>query len=358
MRRVDMTLPQLAEHIRFQTAASKMELPWLKLAIFGNQRSEKNSLRTNENVLQITGIEVEHDAGEIAFGTALATILRAGGVRCILYTSPSYVPGVKERWRILLPLSSQLSARGAGEVRRARQRPVRRQARARELHAVAGVSVRQRQQQSQPPRRGDRRQVSRSSRRSLCRVDLQGRQQGWRISGAGHDFNGAGPQHRSRKDDDPEPVDPGKIEAALNVISSDCNYKTVWMPIGGALHYALGEAGFELFDRWSAKATGIAEDGTPRYTPARNAGRAGAASAHSGSITTATIFHFADQADPAWRQRYDDEERQRAFARMAAGAGASSGAGTSGAGPEPAAQETRQAEPVRQAQALHRHSRR
>ena len=67
MRRVDMTLPQLAEHIRFQTAASKMALPWLKLALFGNKRSEKNSLRTNENVLQITGIEVEHDAGEIAF---------------------------------------------------------------------------------------------------------------------------------------------------------------------------------------------------------------------------------------------------------------------------------------------------
>ena len=88
MRRVDMTLPQLAEHIRFQTAASKMALPWLKLAIFGNRRSEKNSLRTNENVLQITGIEVEHDAGEIAFGTALATILRAE-IRCILYTSPS-----------------------------------------------------------------------------------------------------------------------------------------------------------------------------------------------------------------------------------------------------------------------------
>ena len=104
MRRVDMTLPQLAEHIRFQTAASKMELPWLKLAVFGNKRSEKNCLRTNENVLQITGIEVEHDAGEIAFDTALATILKAG-IRCMLYTSPSYVPATKERWRILVPLS-------------------------------------------------------------------------------------------------------------------------------------------------------------------------------------------------------------------------------------------------------------
>ena len=42
MRRVDMTL--LAEHIALQTAADKMELPWLKLAIFGSRRSDKNSL--------------------------------------------------------------------------------------------------------------------------------------------------------------------------------------------------------------------------------------------------------------------------------------------------------------------------
>ena len=104
MYRMDMTLPQLAERIRSQSAASKMALPWLKLALFGNQRSDKNSLRTNVNTLQITGIEVEHDDGEIAFGAALATVLNAG-IRCILYTSPSYVPGQKERWRILVPLS-------------------------------------------------------------------------------------------------------------------------------------------------------------------------------------------------------------------------------------------------------------
>ena len=148
MRRVDMTLPQLAEHIRFTTAASKMALPWLKLAIFGNQRSEKNSLRTNENVLQITGIEVEHDAGEIAFGTALATILKAG-IRCIIYTSP--VLRSRRQGAMAHPAAAvaEPRARGAGEVRRARQRPVRRQARAGELRAVAGVSVRQRQQQSQ-----------------------------------------------------------------------------------------------------------------------------------------------------------------------------------------------------------------
>ena len=41
------------------------------------RRSEKNSLRTNANTLQISGVEVEHDLGEISFGTAPATILKA-----------------------------------------------------------------------------------------------------------------------------------------------------------------------------------------------------------------------------------------------------------------------------------------
>ena len=224
MRRVDMTLPQLAEHIRFQTAASKMALPWLKLALFGNKRSEKNSLRTNENVLQITGIEVEHDAGEISFDTALATILNAR-IRCILYTSPSYVPGVKERWRILVPLSQN------------REPEVREKFVARVNGLFGGKLAEESFVLSQAYLYGSvnnnpnhRVEVidgrfPRSSRRSLCRLDLQGRQPGWRKwQRRRHDLNGAGPQHRSRKDDDPEPVDRDKIEAALNVISSDCHY--------------------------------------------------------------------------------------------------------------------------------------
>src|SRR4029077_19668168 len=104
---------------------------------------------------------------------------------------------------------------------------------------------------------------------------------------------------------------------------SNCSYET-WLKVAAALHHALGEAGFEPFDRWSAKAKALYDAGE-----SRNRWR-GARTMHS--ITIATLFHYADQADPAWRQRYDDEEKQRAFARMAAGAGASSGAGTSGAG--------------------------
>jgi hypothetical protein len=103
---IDLTLPQLAEQIRLKTGPSKLELPWLKLAIFGDKRSSKNCIRTNANTKEITGIEVEHDKGEITFDTAIAT-LRTASLRALLYTSPSYVPVAKERWRILLPLSGK-----------------------------------------------------------------------------------------------------------------------------------------------------------------------------------------------------------------------------------------------------------
>jgi Primase C terminal 2 (PriCT-2) len=345
IRRVDMTLPQLAEHIRFQTAASKMALPWLKLAIFGNRRSEKNSLRTNENVLQITGIEVEHDAGEIAFGTALATILRAG-IRCILYTSPSNVPGVKERWRILVPLSQN------------REPEVREKFVARVNGLFGGNLAPESFVLSQgflygsvnnnPNHRVevvdgqflDRRDdlYAGSIFKDGSKVGAQG--------GPGVDLNGAGRQHRSRKDDDPKPVDRDKIEAALNVVSSDCNYKTVWMPIGGALYYALGDSGFELFDRWSAKARA-------RYNAdeCRESWR-GFRSLRE--YTTATIFHFADQADPTWTRK--GSAPLRAWLRGQALRTVPAARVPEPAAQEPAAQEPR-AEPAR-AQALHRHSRR
>ena len=334
MRRIDVTLPVLAEHIRFRTAAGKMQLPWLKLAIFGNKRSEKNSLRTNENTLRISGVEVEHDAGEIAFGTALATILKAG-IRCIIYTSPSYVPDVNERWRILLPLSQN------------REPEVREKFVARVNGLFGGKLAPESFVLSQaylygsvnsnPDHRvevidGDFLDLrddtyAGSIFKDGSRVGDQAGKQ------AGINLNGAGSQHRSHANDDPEPVDRGKIEAALDVVSSDCSYK-VWLNVAAGLHSKLGEHGFELFDRWSAKATGtVIENGKPqhRYTPAKSRERwRGARTMHS--ITIATLFLYADQVDPTWRQRRDDEEKQSAFARMAAGAGASNSAGSAGAG--------------------------
>jgi uncharacterized protein DUF3987 len=104
MDREEMPLPQLAERIRSQTAADKMQLPWLKLATFGNKRTPAGSLRHNDNVEMVSGIEGDHDAGDLSFEDAVARI-RAANIRALLYTSWSHIPGVQEKWRILVPLS-------------------------------------------------------------------------------------------------------------------------------------------------------------------------------------------------------------------------------------------------------------
>ena len=52
-------LPDLADRIINTSASAKTALPWLKLATFGDLRSDKNSLRCNANVRTISGIEAD-----------------------------------------------------------------------------------------------------------------------------------------------------------------------------------------------------------------------------------------------------------------------------------------------------------
>jgi len=100
----ELTLPELAAEIRDFTDSSKGRLPWLKLARFGDTPTSKNCLRHNKNVLEITGIEIDYDAGEMSFDHAVSS-LRQANIRGIVYTSASYVPVEKERWRVLCPTS-------------------------------------------------------------------------------------------------------------------------------------------------------------------------------------------------------------------------------------------------------------
>ena len=329
MHTADLTLPQLADRIAKQAAASKMELPWLKLAIFGDKRSEKNCLRTNANVLHVTGIEAEHDAGEISFDTAIA-VMREARVRSLLYTSPSYVPATKERWRILVPLSQN-------------HPPETREKLVARINGLFGGKIAPESfvlsqaylfgHVDNPDHRvevvdGDFLDLRDDLHAGSIFKD--GSRVGGRAGNAGMNGGDHQQQRKSRTDDDPEPVDRDKIEAALDVVSSDCSY-AVWLSVAGALHHALGEFGFELFDRWSAKATGKADDGTPRYTARQKPRNAGAARARCGSSPRRTIFYLADQADPDWRDRYEWDRSIFGQASAGAGAGASAGAGA-GAG--------------------------
>jgi hypothetical protein len=52
-----VTLSVLAHRIAKTTAPEKEKLPWLKLARFGQVATPQGSLRHNQNVLGISGVE-------------------------------------------------------------------------------------------------------------------------------------------------------------------------------------------------------------------------------------------------------------------------------------------------------------
>jgi hypothetical protein len=100
----DLSLPALAEIIRQTGGAEKGRLPWLKLAVFGAERSERGCLRTNKNLIEITGVEGDADSGTLSFDDAVA-LMRETKIRSLIYTTASHVPVTKERWRVLAPVS-------------------------------------------------------------------------------------------------------------------------------------------------------------------------------------------------------------------------------------------------------------
>ncbi len=99
---------ELVEHIREAGPyAAKSLCPWIKLARFGGLRSKKNSLRTNANIVEITGVEGDYDGEKIQPEEAVSQLERAG-IRALVYTSPSHKPDAP-RWRVLAPLSRPMS---------------------------------------------------------------------------------------------------------------------------------------------------------------------------------------------------------------------------------------------------------
>ena len=100
------TLRTLAPRILAVTANKKASLPWLKLARFGDIRTDKNSLRHDGNVLAITGIEADYDAERMPVAEAVEKLEKAG-ILGMIYTSPSHTEDAP-RWRVLCPTSTEL----------------------------------------------------------------------------------------------------------------------------------------------------------------------------------------------------------------------------------------------------------
>lgn len=89
-----------------RAAVDKASLPLLKLATFGDVKSDTGALRHDGNVVLVSGIEGDYD-GERVPMQAGAEALRALGLAALLYTSASHTPDAP-RWRVLVPLATPL----------------------------------------------------------------------------------------------------------------------------------------------------------------------------------------------------------------------------------------------------------
>lgn len=101
------SLRSLATRIYTITATRKARLPWLKLARFGQLRTDKDSLRHDANVIAITGIEADYD-GEVLTVDEACDLLTKQGIAAVVYTSPSHTEDAP-RWRVLCPLSEEMA---------------------------------------------------------------------------------------------------------------------------------------------------------------------------------------------------------------------------------------------------------
>lgn len=112
IKSADLTLEELKTRILETSAPTKARLPWLKLAVFGNKRTVKNSLRHDANVISITGVELDYDGPDdpnaewIGFDEAVE-LVRAMHIKALVYTSPSHTAAAP-KWRILAPTSMPL----------------------------------------------------------------------------------------------------------------------------------------------------------------------------------------------------------------------------------------------------------
>ncbi|HZL39657.1 MAG TPA: primase-helicase family protein [Pseudolabrys sp.] len=109
----DMAVSDLCDRILASNASKKDDLPWLKLAKFGNYKSKPDEygkgggcLRHDENVTAISGIEGDYDGEKMSFDDAVA-ILKKARLNFLIYTSPTHTTA-KPRWRVLMPTSCDL----------------------------------------------------------------------------------------------------------------------------------------------------------------------------------------------------------------------------------------------------------
>lgn len=229
-----LSLRQLQDRLNSTTARDKAALPLVKLATFGDARTEKgNSLRHDANLLRVSGVEGDYDAGAVS-PQAAAERLRQAGIAALIYTTPNHTAETP-RWRVLAPLARPVA-------------PAEREALCARLNgALGGILATESFTPSQSFYFGA------VTGRPVESVLVEGQPLD-RVSG----IASIGPQPKSVKSTTElsdlfrEPADRAEVRRALALIT-DADDRDQWLKIGMALHaeFAGSDEGFDLWSHWS-----------------------------------------------------------------------------------------------------------
>jgi hypothetical protein len=285
-REESLPIDELAKKILDQRAKEKDHLPFLKLAHFGNLKTDKGSLRHDDNLLLCTGCESDYDAGSMPMEDA-ERLLRNTGIRTILYASPSNTP-TNHRWRAVCPFSEALPPSDRDKMMDRLNGVLK--------GAIAGESWVRSQSYYYGSVRGNHEnhrvvviEGAPIDKLNVLDFTAKGRPNGSTSSATGaHDAG-----HRETSDQGQR----GKlfdVLAALAVIPNEAPEldRGWWVRIGHAVHAATdgGQAGFEAFDEWSKR--------HPTYS--REANHTFWQSAHPDHIGMGTLVYEARKAAPGW----------------------------------------------------------
>jgi hypothetical protein len=124
VEKLAFTSPEaFASSIRKRNAQTKAALPWVKLALFSGEITERGCCRCDAFVTALTGAEGDYDGGEITVLDA-ALWLQAKEIEAIIGETASSTPEAP-RWRVWLP-SSRTYTGTPEELKALRQRWVAR----------------------------------------------------------------------------------------------------------------------------------------------------------------------------------------------------------------------------------------
>jgi hypothetical protein len=286
----DMTLEELRTLVLETTASEKAQLPWLKLAVFGDQRTDKNCLRHDANVVTVTGVELDYDAKVMPFEDAVEIIEKAQ-LQALLYTSANY-KAEEPKWRIVLPTSRELP-------------PQEREKLVERVNGLFdGAFADESFVLSQAYYYGavngnpEHRAVVTGGDFIDLRNDL--------AAGARGKMNGEPWDGTPRKPGDNPEADPELVALALAAIPNEDLPWEEWNRIGMAAFAATDGNGLEAFDAWSQKSTKYNAQETRRRwdhyfdsPPDR--------------IGAGTLFMMANKLSPEWDREYWRQYEKRLF---------------------------------------------